>query len=36
MNIVCSDCNFSNPYTYFSRSVGYYHVNVKLAGVSAE
>ena len=18
MNIVCSDCNFSNPYTYFS------------------
>ena len=30
MNIVCSGCNFSNPYTYFSRSVGYYHVNVKL------
>ena len=24
MNIVCSDCNFSNPYTYFSRSVGYF------------
>ena len=36
MNIVCSDCNFSNPYTYFSRSVGYYNVNVKLAGISAE
>ena len=34
MNIVCSDCNFSNPYTYFSRSVGYYNVNVKLAGIS--
>ena len=36
MNIVCSGCNFSNPYTYFSRSVGYYNVNVKLAGISAE
>ena len=36
MNIVCSDCNFSNPYTYFSLSVGYYNVNVKLAGISAE
>ena len=36
MNIVCSDCNFSNPYTYFSRCVGYYNVNVKLAGISAE
>ena len=31
MNIVCSGCNFSNPYTHFSRSVGYYNVNVKLA-----
>ena len=26
MNIVCSGCNFSNPYTHFSRSVGYYNV----------
>ena len=31
---MCSDCNFSNPYTYFSRSIGYYNVNVKLAGIS--
>ena len=34
MNIVCSDCNFSNPYTHSSRSVGYSDVNVKLAGIS--
>ena len=31
---MCSDCNFSNQYTYFSRSIGYYNVNVKLAGIS--
>ena len=35
MNIVCSGCNFSNPYTCFSRFVGYYNVNVKLAGTGS-
>ena len=35
MNIVCSGCNFSNPYLCFSRFVGYYNVNVKLAGTGS-
>ena len=36
MNIVCSGCNFSNPYTHFSRSVGYYNVNVKFKEMITE
>ena len=34
MNIVCSGCNFSNPYTHFSRSVGYYNVRAFDAGMN--
>ena len=35
MNIVCSGCNFSNPYICFSRFVEYYNVHVKLAGTGS-
>ena len=34
MNIVFSVCNFSNPYTHFSRSVGYYNVRAFDAGMN--
>ena len=34
MNIVCSGCNFSSPYTHFSRSVGYYNVRAFDAGMN--
>ena len=34
MNIVCSGCNFSNPYAHFSRSVGYYNVRAFDAGMN--